>query len=145
MKFYEQIEGSTIEAEDFVSHGQHIGTQKIGNVQIAPGANTYPIVLKPNVAGTLIATSELFANAAWKSSARVIVPALPTQRVVLGSVIKSELQGLVGNTFAFTADLQPFANLNTNGPTSDSPPYSIQLAVANCAQACNVFITLNST
>ena len=142
VRLYEQVEATTIEAQDFLLHGIHLGPQPLGNVSVTPGANVYTIQLRPNVAGTIVATSELFANAAWKSTARVIVPPTATQRPVVGNVLKSELQGLSGNAFAFTADLQPIANTNTNGPTTDNPPFSIQLAVANCAQACNVFITL---
>lgn len=142
MRIYEQVEASTVEAQDFLLHGIHLGPQAMANVAVQPGANVYPVILKANVAGRLIATSELFPNAAWKSMASVIVPSYPTQRAALGPVMKSELQGLSGNAYAFTADLQPVGNSNTNAATSDPVPYSVQLAVSNCAQACNVFVTL---
>ena len=142
VRIYEQVEAATIEAQDFLLHGIHLGPQSMANVVVSPGANVYPVVLKANVAGRLVATSELFPNAAWKSMASVIVPSTPNQRATLGSVIKSELQGLSGNTYAFTADLQPVGNTNTNGPTNDAVPYSVQLAVSNCTQACNVFVTI---
>lgn len=136
------IEAATIDAQDITIQHQHLGPQSLGNISVTPGANVYPVPLKANVSGQLILTSELFSNAAWKSSGRVIVPATANQRAVLGPVIKSELHGLAGNAWAFTADLQPVANLNTNEPTSDAVPFSVQLAVSNCAQQCNVFVTL---
>ena len=144
VRFYDMIEARTVDASDITLHGVHLGPQSVATVKLAPGANTYPIVLPANAAGRLIATSELFSNAAWKSLATVIVPAGPGQRPVLGNVLKSEKQGIAAgaNTFALTADLQPFAGTNTNAPTSDTPASSIQLAVSNCAQACNVFVTL---
>lgn len=144
MRVYETIEARTIDAEDFTLHGIHLGPQPMGTIAVQTGSNVYPVPLKANAAGRLVAVSETFSNAAWKSLATVIVPAMPTQRPVLSNVVKSELQGIGtgGNTFAFTADLQPFANVNTSGPVTDTPPYSVQLAVSNCAQACNVFVTL---
>lgn len=134
------LEARTIDAEDLTINNVHLGPQNVGNVSVRPGANVYPVALKANAAGRMVAVSETFSNAAWKSLATVIVPARPTQRPVLANVIKSELQA--GSPFAFTADLQPFANTNTNAATTDSPPYSIQLNVSNCAQACNVYFTL---
>lgn len=144
MRFYDAIEARTIDADDFQIHGVHLGPQKVGNILVSTGANVYPITLPANSAGRLVATSEQFSNAAWKSTATVIVPGTPFQRPALGNILKSELQGLAagGNVFAFTADLQPYANVNTNAATADPQPYSIQLAVSNCAQACNVFVTL---
>lgn len=137
VRLYDMIEASTIDAQDITLHGSyHLGPQKMANVAVSPGAQVYPILLKANASGTLMATSEMFTNAAWKSRATVIAPASNTQPVVIGNILKSELQGLAngGNTYAFSADLQAASNTST--------PYSIQLAVSNCAQSCNVFITL---
>lgn len=144
MRIYDSVEATTIDADDFTVHGIHLGPQPMTTVAVLPGANVYPVPLKANVAGRLVATCETFANAAWKSFASVIVPAKTTQRAVLANVLKSELQSTnpASNTYGFTADLQPVANTNTQAATSDAVPFSIQLAVANCAQACNVFVTL---
>ena len=136
------LECATIDAQDINLHGLHLGPQSLGNIAVAAGAAVYPVPLKANISGHLVVASELFPNAAWKSSGRVIVPATASQRAVLGPVIKSELHGLAGNAWAFTADLQPIANVNTNEPTSDPVPFAVQLMVSNCAQACNVFVTL---
>lgn len=136
VRFCEQIEANSIDAEHLTLHGIPLGPQRLANIAVSPGAQTYPILLRANAAGSLMATCEQFPNAAWRSRATVIVPAANTQPVVIGNILKSELQGTAngGNTYAFTADLQAASNT--------SPPYSVQLAVANCAQACNVFVAL---
>lgn len=145
MRFYDAVEARTIEAEDFMVHGVHLGPRRVASVSVAPGAQVYPITLSANAAGTLVASSEVFGNTAWKSTASVIVPPTANQRPMLTNVTKSELQGFGqnSNTFGFTADLQPFSNVNTNSPTADAPPFSIQLAVANCTQLTNVWVTLS--
>lgn len=144
MKIYEQVEARTIEAEDFLTHGVHLGPQPLANITVLPGANVYPVALRANAAGRLVAVAETFGNAAWKSIATVIVPSQANQRPALSNILKSELQEVsaVSNAFGFTADLQPFGNVNTNSAVTDSPPRSIQLSVSNCAQMCNVYFTL---
>jgi len=139
---YDALIASTIDAQDYTIHGVHLGPMKMSTVTVTPGANVYPVPLVANAAGRIVATAETFANAAWKSLGTVVVPATANQRAILTNVTKSELQGLSGNAFAFTADLQPFGNVNTNSTTADASPFSVQLAVANCASVCNVFVTL---
>ena len=144
VRLYDMVEAAQIDADDITIHGLHLGPQKMSTVVVAPGANVYPVPLKANTAGRLVAVSDVFSNAAWKSTASVIVPGRTNQRASLTSVNKSELQGFAAgaNTFAFTADLQPVGNANTNAPVTDATPFSVQLAVSNCSQACNVYVTL---
>lgn len=132
--------------EPIVTTGIEIGSQALGpqlvaKVGVTAGANTYPITLPAKATGTLVARLESKANTAWKSVATVIAGPLANQRVVLGSVLKSEWQG--NTPYAFSADLAPFGNVNSYANVAD-PPNTVLLNVSNCASAANVYVHLTS-